>query len=108
MTKHLEPMMSPEFRSVRDVNGHAGGESRDMRVTLEVSGHSDTIREVVDFVHAAPTMYRALNAILSRMNGVFDSPDLLAFGPLSESADRDVQRIACHALEAAEGHGNIT
>ncbi|TSA08039.1 MAG: hypothetical protein D4R73_09285 [Deltaproteobacteria bacterium] len=46
---------------------------------------------------AAPGLVSALRAIVARISGVWDDPDLMAFGPLS-ATDYDVEEIAKLAL----------
>lgn len=46
------------------------------------------------------TLRDALQAIIDRVKGVFDSPQLMEFGPLGDTDD-DVERIASTALELA-------
>ena len=52
-------------------------------------------------IAAAPNMLSALRAIAARVNGVWDDPDLIAFGPLS-GCDDDCLSIANKALEKAD------
>ena len=52
-------------------------------------------------IAAAPNMLSALRAIAARVNGVWDDPDLIAFGPLS-GCDDDCLSIANEALEKAD------
>lgn len=40
----------------------------------------------------------ALRAIVARLSGTFDAPELLAFGPLSTDAGADIDAIATAAL----------
>ncbi len=57
-----------KFTNVRDVNGHAGGVDRRMRVTLEVSGTADTIAQVVALVSAAPELLDCLRCELDAID----------------------------------------
>jgi len=43
----------------------------------------------------------ALRAIIARINGIYDAPELKAIGPLSVDSDEDVLRIAEDALTDA-------
>ncbi len=48
-------------------------------------------------ISAAPDLLAALRAIVARINGVWDDPDLMVFGPLTtESAD--LEAIASQAI----------
>ena len=40
----------------------------------------------------------ALRAIIARRDGVFDSEELVSFGPLTDSPEDDMHRIATEAL----------
>lgn len=46
------------------------------------------------------TMNQALNAITARINGVFDDPDLMIFGPLSTDALADILAIIASVFDA--------
>ena len=58
-----------------------------------------------------PTPEQAIRAIIARIDGVFDDPDLLAFGPLHIDKMVDVKEISNAALICVEGRewkfGNI-
>lgn len=45
---------------------------------------------------------QALRAIVARLQGLFDDPNLVAIGPLSVSAQEDALHIATKTIEAAE------
>lgn len=47
------------------------------------------------------TMLSALRAIIARVDGVFDDPDLMAVGPLLPDSDEDVVYIAKKAIKQA-------
>ncbi len=50
---------------------------------------------------AAPELLAALKAIVARIEGVWDDPDLMAYGPLDINSDRDVMAIAQQAIAKA-------
>lgn len=54
-------------------------------------------------IAAAPELLAALIAIRARVNGVFDKPELVAFGPLHPNAALDCEAIAAIAIAKAEG-----
>ena len=45
-------------------------------------------------IEAAPEMWDALTAIVARINGEFDNPALLKYGPLETERTGDVMKIA--------------
>lgn len=47
---------------------------------------------------------RALRAIRARIDGVFDDPDLVSFGPLAFWPNEDITRI----IDSVLGDGNAT
>ena len=51
----------------------------------------------------AQAMKEALEAIVARIDGVFDHPSLLKQGPLSIGHNDDVRKIAKQALTLANG-----
>jgi hypothetical protein len=56
--------------------------------------HNDTVNEHADLL-------AALRAIIARVDGVFDDPALMAYGPLA-GKDSDVLTIARAAIAKAE------
>ena len=56
-----------------------------------------------DILAAAPDMYEALKAIVARIDGDFDNPELMKRGPLSFYGMNDIVRFANEALAKAEG-----
>jgi hypothetical protein len=53
-------------------------------------------------MEAGPRSLAALRAIVARIDGVWDQPDLVAFGTLHPNTMADVRTIACSAIAAAE------
>lgn len=51
---------------------------------------------------AAPDLLSALKAIIARIDGVYDDPDLMNFGGLSDK-DSDIKYIASVAIAKAGG-----
>ncbi len=64
----------------------------------EKSGFDDDmihkIMALADQAEEILKMDRALKAIHARVDGVFDDPDLMSFGPLHDNLRADVKRIA--------------
>ncbi len=54
-------------------------------------------------IAAAPDLLAALEAIAARVDGVFDDPALMAFGPLSIDTEADCLAIARAAIAKARG-----
>lgn len=54
-------------------------------------------------IAAAPELLSALEAIEARINGVYDCPALVAFGPLHHDTQWDCLRIAEEAIAKAKG-----
>lgn len=54
-------------------------------------------------IAAAPDLLAALEAIAARVDGVFDDPALMAFGPLSIDTGADCSAIARAAIAKAKG-----
>ena len=52
-------------------------------------------------IAAAPELLDALQAIAARINGVWDDPALMAFGPLSLDSDEDILKLANTAIAKA-------
>jgi len=52
---------------------------------------------------AKPELMSALEAIKARINGVYDCPALVAFGPLHHDTQWDCLRIAEEAIAKAKG-----
>ena len=50
---------------------------------------------------SAPELLSALNAIVARIQGEWDQPDLIAYGPLHTSSEHDCERIARAAIAKA-------
>lgn len=50
---------------------------------------------------AAPELLEALEAILARLNGEYDHPSLVKFGPLDINGDADVTALAEAAIAKA-------
>lgn len=83
-------------------------------VTLaHVYGHTPETRRVTDrsataedaanarLIASAPELLSALKAIKARINGVWDDPDLMAFGPLSANGDDDILELTTAAIAKA-------
>lgn len=62
-----------------------------------------TSGEDARLIAAAPELLAALQAIKSRINGVWDDPALMAFGPLSVNGDDDILELATAAIAKATG-----
>lgn len=56
-------------------------------------------------IAAAPAMLAALEAIIARIDGEYDNPALVAFGPLSIDTETDCKDIAVAAIAKARGEG---
>ena len=54
-------------------------------------------------IAAATDLLAALRAIVARINGVWDDPDLLAFGELLPDTEADIEAIASQAIAKARG-----
>ena len=59
--------------------------------------------KVAHLIAAAPDLLAALRAIVARINGVWDDPDLLAFGELLPDTEADIEAIASQAIAKARG-----
>jgi hypothetical protein len=55
-------------------------------------------------IAAAPTMLAALRAINARIDGVWDDPCLVSFGPMSPDALADIRLIANAGLVTGIAH----
>lgn len=54
-------------------------------------------------IAAAPDLLATLKAVIARMDGEFDNPELLAWGPLLASRDAQVYQHIAAAIVKAEG-----
>lgn len=71
----------------------------DVLVTSDGTSDADTLR----VLKASPEhMLRALRAIKARINGVWDDPDLISFGPLG-NMNEDILAIIAKAEGRAHG-----
>ena len=59
--------------------------------------------EAMALIAATPDLLAALEAIKARINGVYDCPALVAFGPLHHDTQWDCLRIAEEAIAKAKG-----
>ncbi len=57
----------------------------------------------MDALEREPELMAALEAIEARINGVYDCPALVAFGPLHHDTQWDCLRIARAAIAKAKG-----
>ncbi len=55
------------------------------------------------FLAAAPDMLAALKAIIARINGEWDNPELQAIGPLMANESIDIEFLARQAIAKAKG-----
>jgi len=69
----------------------------------KVSAYKNRERSKVnsDLIVAAPDLLDALEAIQARINGEFDHPALVAYGPLHET--QDIIRICAKVLAKVKG-----
>ena len=71
---------------------------------LEVKNIGDIpYRANVRLMAVAPTMATTLRAIVARINGEWDNPDLVAMGPLSVDSSDDIRDWSEAAIAKAEG-----
>ena len=86
---------------------HIRGAMKNIAFTNQVSPSHMGKEEQANarLIAAAPNMLAALRAIVARINGVWDDPDLMLFGPLSTNALADVEWIAKETIAKARGAG---
>ena len=58
---------------------------------------------IVRAVNNHDELVSSLKAIIARISGNFDDPDLEAFGPLSDNTEMDILAIAKEAINQVEG-----
>jgi hypothetical protein len=71
--------------------------------TGQFSADGQTNLANAQLISAAPDLLDALEAIEARINGVYDCPALVAFGPLHHDTQWDCLRIAKEAIAKAKG-----
>jgi hypothetical protein len=72
--------------------------------TFTISAAPDaetTMAEMVQACNAHAELVTALTAIVARINGEWDNPALVGFGPLDVNSDNDILAIANAALAKA-------
>lgn len=68
---------------------------------------AETSNDNRHLISAAPAMLDALKAIVARIDGAFDEPNLVELGPLCSDPDEDIRYIANRAISMAEGKGYL-
>jgi hypothetical protein len=86
----------------KDQWGYIKVHSADKGVCV-VHGLDSKSRANANLLAAAPELLAALEAIEARINGVYDCPALVAFGPLHHDTQWDCLRIAEEAINKAKG-----
>jgi hypothetical protein len=77
--------------------------SMDLICDLRGSPFVDDIAYNSLLIAASPELLEACKAIVARINGEWDNPSLLKFGPCSENLIEDVLCLAKYPIAKAEG-----
>ncbi len=95
-------ILGPNFQGIAGTGNYIAK----MAWTSENADCTDTSPEILAnacLIENSPDMFEALEAIQARVNGDYDHPALLKFGPLSHNIQADIALMATRAITKAKG-----